>query len=126
MSVTVQRFLSDHQEPEGGKSEGDSRRLREAGNNLFKVGRDLEAIEMFNRAIMKAPVNDEKKGRDMSLGLANRSAALMRLGHSRLALEDVDLALNSGYPKDLRYRKEIFRIFPHRFSIEGSNCSIER
>ena len=76
--------------------------MRDAGNNYFKLGKDLEAIEMFNRAAMKAPVNEEKRGRDLSLAVANRSAALMRLGHSRLALEDVELALDSGYPRDLR------------------------
>ena len=70
----------------------------------IKVGRDQEAIDMFNKAIMKGPLNSEKRGRDFSLGLANRSAALMRLGHLEAALEDVDLALASGYPKDLRYK----------------------
>ena len=71
---------------------------------ICKVGKDHEAIDMFNKAIMKGPLNSEKRGRDFSLGLANRSAALMRLGHLEAALEDVDLALASGYPKDLRYK----------------------
>ena len=57
---------------------------------------------MFNRAIMKAPTNLEKKGKDLSLAIANRSAALMRLGHLKLALEDVEFALSSGYPADMR------------------------
>ena len=95
-------MFSDYSEPEGGKSQGDSKRFRELGNNYFKLGNDLEAIEMFNMAIMKAPVNEENKGRDLSLAIANRSAALMRLGHLKLALEDVEFALNSGYPKDLK------------------------
>ena len=47
----------------------------------MKVGKDIEAIEMFNKAIMKGPLNEEKKGRDMSLAVANRSAALLRLGY---------------------------------------------
>ena len=59
---------------------------------------------MFNKAIMKGPLNEDKRGRDMSLAVANRSAALLRLGHLEAALEDVDLALASGYPKDLRYK----------------------
>lgn len=59
---------------------------------------------MFNKAIMKGPLNEEKKGRDMSLAVANRSAALLRLGYLKAAMEDVDLALRSGYPKDLRYK----------------------
>ena len=96
--------MHEFAEPDYGKSEGDSRRFREQGNNFFKVGKDEEAIEKFNKAVMKGPVNENKKGRDFSLALANRSAALMRIGLLEAALEDVDLALESGYPKDLRYK----------------------
>ena len=53
---------------------------------------------------MKAPLNNNHKGKDFSLAVANRSAALMRLGHLKLALNDVNLAINSGYPKDLKYK----------------------
>ena len=59
---------------------------------------------MFNKAIMKGPLNEEHKGKDFSLAVANRSAALMRMGHLEAALEDVVLALESGYPKDLKYK----------------------
>ena len=100
----LQKFMKDFSEPDYCKSEGDSRRFRERGNNLFKVGKDVEAIDMFNIAIMKGPVNEKMKGRDLSLAVANRSAALMRLGHLEAALEDVDLALDSGYPRDMRYK----------------------
>lgn len=112
--------MTDNSEPDYGKSEGDSRRYRDLGNNyfkvkvkqlklsgtmgIFKVGKDQDAIDMFNKAIMKGPLNSESKGRDFSLGLANRSAALMRLGHLEASLKDVDLALASGYPRDLRYK----------------------
>ena len=57
---------------------------------------------MFNRAIVKAPVSEDGKGKDLSLAIANRSAALYKLGYFKLALEDIEFALNSGYPKDLR------------------------
>ena len=53
----------------------------------FKGGRDVEAIVAFNKAISKAPFNSEKKGKDFSLAVANRSAALMRLGYHQAALE---------------------------------------
>ena len=33
----IQRFMKEHSEPDFGKSEGDSRRFRDQGNNLFKV-----------------------------------------------------------------------------------------
>ena len=47
----------------------------------------MEAIVAFNKAISKAPFNSEKKGKDFSLAVANRSAALMRLGYHEAALE---------------------------------------
>ena len=66
----------------------------------FKGGRDLEAIGVFNKAISKAPFNSEKKGKDFSLAVANRSAALMRLGYHQAALE-VNKHLQSTSPTNL-------------------------
>ena len=84
------------------KSEGDSRRYREAGNKHYLAGRDLEAISLFNKAIVAAPQNGEGKGRDLSLAVANRSACLLRLGYRDLCLQQVQLALAAGYPSELR------------------------
>jgi len=100
----LQTFLRESSEQISGKSEGDTRRFREMGNKLFKVGKDREAIKMFNKAIIKAPVNEAGVGRDLSLAIANRSAALLKLGFLKLALQDIEFALVSGYPKDLRYK----------------------
>ena len=97
--------MRDNSELRTTKSEGDSKRFRDAGNkhylvkfrkillseeflrHLFKGGRDEEAIVAFNKAIFKATFNSEKKGTDFSLAVANRSAALMRLGFHQAALE---------------------------------------
>ena len=57
---------------------------------------------MFNKAIVKAPVNEAGKGKDLSLAIANRSAALFKSGYYEFALKDIEFALKSGYPKDLR------------------------
>jgi len=99
----MQNFLRDS-EQNFAKSDGDTRRFREMGNKLFKVGKDREAIKMFNKAATKAPVNEAGKGKDLSLAIANRSAALYKLGFLELALEDIEFALDSGYPKDLSYK----------------------
>ena len=53
---------------------------------------------------MKAPFKTSSHGRDFSLAVANRSAALMRLGYHKAALEDVETALSYGYPQELRYK----------------------
>ena len=57
---------------------------------------------MFNKAVVKAPANEEGKGKDLSLAIANRSAALYKLGYMQAALDDIELALTTGYPKDLQ------------------------
>ena len=84
------------------KSEGDSRRYREAGNKHYLAGKDIEAIKLFNKAIVAAPQDGEGKGRDFSLAVANRSASLLRLGYRDLCLQQVQLALAAGYPSELR------------------------
>ena len=38
------------------------------------------------------------------MAVANRSAVLLRLGYHEAALEDVNLALEAGYPKELKYK----------------------
>jgi len=87
----------------GGKSEGESRRWRDAGNKHFQAGRDMDAVRRFNQAVAAAP-QQEGRGRDLSLAFANRSAALLKLGHPHLALEDIAEAVKAGYPQDLTYK----------------------
>ena len=57
----------------------------------------------FGQAVAAAP-QLQGRGRDLSLALANRSAALLRLGFPQLALEDVAEALEAGYPGELAYK----------------------
>ena len=87
----------------GGKSEGESRRWREAGNKHFQAGRDREAVARFSKAVAAAPQH-QGRGRDLSLALANRSAALLKLGFPKLCLEDIKEAIMAGYPPELTYK----------------------
>ena len=40
---------------DGGKSENDSKRWRELGNQSFKAGNDRKALQMYNEAVIYAP-----------------------------------------------------------------------
>jgi len=102
-SKSMQTFLRDSSERDGGKSEGDNKRFKEFGNNHFKAGRDKEAARMYGEAARTAPVK-EGKSKELGVALANRSAALVRLGKDQLALQDIQLALEAGYPSELRYK----------------------
>ena len=55
--------------------------------------------------MISAPVDEETlESRDLALALANRSAVLFSLKAYNLALDDIRLALESGYSKELRYK----------------------
>ena len=57
------------------------------------------------QAVISAPCDFETgESRDLSLALANRSAVLFSLKGYHLALDDIHLALDAGYPEDLRFK----------------------
>ena len=98
-------------ENENGKDLGVCERLRNEGNKLFQAGDFKRAIEKFSSAALKTPFDndtEDQKGkhisRPFSLAIANRSLALVKLGKYEQALEDIDLALKSGYPEESHHK----------------------
>ena len=88
-----------------------SEKLRNEGNKLFQAGDFKRAIEKFSSAALKTPfdVDSEKKNSNLiskpfSLAVANRSLALLKLGKYGQAVEDIDLALESGYPEESHHK----------------------
>ena len=53
---------------------------------------------------MAAAPQKQGQGRDLSLAIANRSAALLKLGFPKLCLEDIEEAVKAGYPSELTYK----------------------
>jgi len=100
----IQQMLKNQQEHLFSKSEGDSKRFREYGNKHFQKGLWEQAAHSFSSAVAFAPQNEKSQGRDLSLALANRSAALLHMDRIEDSLEDIQLALEAGYPQDLRYK----------------------
>ena len=59
----------------------------------------------FSAAMKKSEFTEgEETSRSFSLSAANRSLALVRLDRHQAALEDIELALESGYPEQNRYK----------------------
>ena len=55
--------------------------------------------------MISAPCDLETgKSKDLSMALANRSAVLFSLKAYPMALDDIRLALESGYPDDLKFK----------------------
>ena len=62
-------------------------------------------IFIVQQAVLAAPCDEETGcSKDLSVALANRSAVLFSLKAYHLALDDIRLALESGYPKVRRER----------------------
>ncbi len=76
------------------------RAKKEYGNKAYAEGRDLDALYLYTQAVVAAP----QGGKDLALVLANRSAVLFSLRAFHLAADDIRLALESGYPEELRFK----------------------
>merc|ERR1711963_447125 len=88
------------------KSLDDAMKFKEEGNNLFKSNSQQDAKDMYTKALMYCPFdeNDLKNNKDYAIILANRSAALEKLRCHEGVAEDIDLALKYGYPRELYFK----------------------
>jgi len=94
-------FKCEHQKTTQ-KSEVEASRLREEGNILIQGSKYKAAISKFSAAAIIAPFNEGGMSRSFSLAVANRSFASLKLEDHESAIEDIDLALEAGYPEENR------------------------
>lgn len=80
-----------------------SKRFRDLGNKNFQKKINEEAIKYYNESILTGPI-ENGKGKDVSLGLGNRSVVFYNLNEYDNCLQDIEGALEFGYPEDLRYK----------------------
>ncbi|XP_015235544.1 PREDICTED: SET and MYND domain-containing protein 4 isoform X1 [Cyprinodon variegatus] len=82
------------------KDSREASKCRERGNCSFKA-KDYKAAALhYSQGICFAPPSSEQ----LSLCYANRSAALYHLQHYQTCLDDINRALNNGYPPHLSYK----------------------
>ena len=81
--------------------------------SVFQAKHYRAAVSKFSGAMMASEFSEDQDGpitsttptsRTFSLAAANRSLALVRLDKHEAALEDIELALESGYPGHNRYK----------------------
>ena len=70
------------------------------GNEKFKRKDNAGALKLYTESIICAP----EYGPELSLAYGNRSAALFHCAEYRAALDDVQMALKSKYPKNIEYK----------------------
>ena len=73
--------------------------LREKGNLSYAQGDPDAALQFYNQTLQFADADEET-----ALVFGNRSAVWADKREWGLAVRDIDLALASGYPPDLRYK----------------------
>uniref|UniRef100_A0A0K2TBM5 SET and MYND domaincontaining protein 4like [Bombus terrestris] n=2 Tax=Lepeophtheirus salmonis TaxID=72036 RepID=A0A0K2TBM5_LEPSM len=81
-------------------------KLKTKGNELYKEGNLLEAREVYTEAMRFCPLNEKNpmENKDFAIIVANRSAASEGLGIYQGVIQDVDLALKYGYPREMHYK----------------------
>lgn len=78
------------------KSSIEAGRHREIGNQLFAKTKYCEALLSYNHSLCFSEENSE----DAALAFANRSVVYLKLKEYELCLENIELAKQSGYPRD--------------------------
>ncbi|XP_043236320.1 SET and MYND domain-containing protein 4-like [Amphibalanus amphitrite] len=82
------------------RSAAASEQLRADGNACFGRGEHTAALRLYSQAAQCSPAGSPQ----LSLALANRSAALFQLGRYGPCEEAVQQALQHGYPREMRYK----------------------
>ena len=81
---------------------------REEGNKLFKEGKFSECLKCYNESILLAPCHNDfdelNNSVEFAMSLTNRAAILGKFKMHKNASEDLEVAINSGYPKHLLYK----------------------
>jgi len=103
-SESMQNIFKYEQQKTSQKSEVESSKLREEGNVLIKESNYKAATSKFSAAAIVAPFNKRGVSNSFSLAVANRSFSLLKLGDHESAIEDIDLAIEAGYPEEKRYK----------------------
>ncbi|KAL4703162.1 hypothetical protein ACJJTC_016763 [Scirpophaga incertulas] len=78
-----------------------ARQLKDEGGNAVQKGDWVAALNLYSQSIKFMPA---KETEELSILLANRSAALNHLEQYEETLADIQRSLSLGYPRHLRYK----------------------
>lgn len=97
---SAQKFLNNNQEIFGKNLEL-GYDFKKKGNAAFQKQDWIEALKNYNRSYVVTPCENNS---EISIILANRSAALFHMKKYKLVLKDIDQAFLLGYPIELQYK----------------------
>ncbi|XP_059060304.1 SET and MYND domain-containing protein 4-like [Achroia grisella] len=78
-----------------------AKQLKDEGNKAVQKGDWAKALEMYSQSMIFMPKTETE---ELSIVLANRSAALNHLLQYEDALADIQRCLSLGYPRHLQYK----------------------
>jgi len=84
----------------GEKSRDMSIAAREEGNKQFQAGKLRESLACYNTAVLSGPWPSD----EAVMALGNRAAVLGKMKKNKRVVDDLILALDSGYPCHLHYK----------------------
>ncbi|XP_053957809.1 uncharacterized protein LOC128862972 isoform X2 [Anastrepha ludens] len=94
-------FQQLYVQTESFRSDEESQRVREAGNNCYrKEHHPLKACDLYTEAIFLAPVEEDADNTTAAMAHANRSTVLHDYGMYEEAYDDCLCALELGYPEE--------------------------
>ena len=73
---------------------------REKGNKQFQAGKLRESLASYNTAVLSGPWPSD----EAVMALGNRAAVLGKMKKHKRVVDDLTLALDSGYPRHLHYK----------------------
>lgn len=80
------------------KSTNKALNYKNLGNEAFCSGLYIQALQLYTKSVAAAPPDSP----ELAIAYANRSAALFRLERYEACLVDINRALGSNYPEDLK------------------------
>ncbi|TRY68906.1 hypothetical protein TCAL_03792 [Tigriopus californicus] len=87
------------------KNEDLAKRNREDGNKAFQAANFDLALLLYSEAMRFGPVHElTLEGEDFAVAASNRSATFYQLRQFERCLDDIELALEAGYPTSLLYK----------------------
>ncbi|XP_077865819.1 protein-lysine N-methyltransferase SMYD4-like [Saccoglossus kowalevskii] len=102
----LEEFLETLETPAGANKKNDqlAKEHREAGNKLFQKKKFKEALELYSQSIVTAKPAFEGGEDALPLAYANRSAVFFHLKLYKECKNDIEQAMQTGYPDNLRYK----------------------
>jgi len=91
-----------------GKDDEKAIQKREEGNALFKKRQYSQALQAYNKSVFYSSCHTDLENSanflEFSLALANRAAVLSKFGLHHEVIQDLRLAIQSGYPAHLLHK----------------------